>query len=134
MGLAETMLYAGRFEEAIELAKKAMHLNPYYHPRYLATLGLSYQMAGHHEEALRVNKEFRVRCEKWKCPPWWGRLRLAFTYIELGQENEARAHVSEVLRTQPDYSLEKYAKTLPFKDPAHSKRILDALSKAGLPG
>ena len=133
MSLADTMLYAGRFEEAIEHAKKAIHLNPYYHPRYLATLGRSYQMAGYHEEALRVYKEYRVRCEKWKCPPWWGRLMLASTYIELGQEDEARAHIAEVLRARPDYSLEKYAKTIPFKDPAHSKRILDALQKAGLP-
>jgi len=133
MSLADTMLYAGRFEEAIEHAKKAIQLNPYYHPRYLATLGRSYQMAGYHEEALRVYKEYRVRCEKWKCPPWWGRLMLASTYIELGQEDEARAHIAEVLRARPDYSLEKYAKTIPFKDPAHSKRILDALQKAGLP-
>jgi adenylate cyclase len=133
VGLAETMLYAGRFEEAIELVKKAMCLNPYYHPRYVFILGLSFQMAGHHEEALKTSKEYLTRCEKGEGDPLWAHIGLTEAYMKLGREEEAHAHAAEVLKINPYYSLERVRESLRFKDPKHTESYLDALRKAGLP-
>ena len=38
----------------------------------------------------------------------------------------------EVLRIDPDFSIEYFAKTSPIKDPADRKRLISALRKAGL--
>jgi adenylate cyclase len=59
-------------------------------------------------------------------------LGLAIVYSELGQEEEARAAVAEVLRLNPNFSLEGARQSGVFKDPATVERLLAALQKAGL--
>lgn len=49
-----------------------------------------------------------------------------------GKEAEARAEALEVLRINPNFSLERYAKVLPAKNQADIDRDVDALRKAGL--
>ena len=58
---------------------------------------------------------------------------LAATYIYLDREEEARAEAAEVLRINPKFSLERYAKRNPHKNKAAVERFIDALRKAGLP-
>jgi adenylate cyclase len=130
--LAETMYNVGRFEEAIVLVKKAMRLHPYYSAWYLSTLADSHAMAGHYEEALAVNKQLLDRSLKGEYPPLWVHVSLAANYIGLGQEKQARAHAAEVLRIDPNFSLEMWSKAIFFKYPSHLKRFLDYLRKAGL--
>jgi hypothetical protein len=50
----------------------------------------------------------------------------------LGQEEEAHAEAAEVLKIDPEFSLERYAKTLPFKNKADTDRYVGALRNAGL--
>jgi adenylate cyclase len=57
---------------------------------------------------------------------------LAVSYVRFGRDKEARAHAAEVMRINPNFSLETWRKTSFFKDPAHLERRLDALRKAGL--
>jgi tetratricopeptide (TPR) repeat protein len=57
---------------------------------------------------------------------------LAIIYSELGQEEEAQAEVAELLRVNPDLSLEWLRQMAPFKDLAVLERFLTALRKAGL--
>jgi adenylate cyclase len=130
--LAHTMHYAGRFEEAITLAKKAMRLTPYYPAWYLSILAQSCRMAGRYEEALAAYKQLLDRSRKGEVPPLWAHIGLAVTYMELGLEEEARAHAAEVMRIDPNFSLESWSKADFFKDPAHFERLLDTLRKAGL--
>jgi len=59
-------------------------------------------------------------------------LNLAGCYAELGRLEEARAEVAEVLRLNPNLSLEGLKQTVPFKDPADLERFLDGWRKAGL--
>ena len=59
-------------------------------------------------------------------------LPLAAVYSELGQEAEARAEAAEVLRLNPQFSLEVHKQRTPIKDPAVLERHLAALRKAGL--
>jgi tetratricopeptide (TPR) repeat protein len=62
------MTYAGRFEEAITLAKKALRLTPYYPAWYLSILGRAYQLSGRHEEALAAYKLLLDRSRKGEVP------------------------------------------------------------------
>jgi adenylate cyclase len=50
----------------------------------------------------------------------------------MGREKEARAVAEEVLRINPKFSLDYYAKTLPYKDQSEKDKIIDAMRKAGL--
>jgi adenylate cyclase len=130
--LAQTMAYAGRSEEAITLAKRAIRLSPYYSAWYLFVLGHSYQMAERYEEALAVYKVLLERSQKGELNPGGAHFVLAEVYIELGREEEARTHAAEVLRISPNYSLEIWRKSQFYKDSVHLEHRLDALRKAGL--
>ena len=61
-----------------------------------------------------------------------GNIGLTVTYSMMGRVEEARAQAAEVLRLNPKFSLERYAKTLRLKNPDDAKRYIDALRKAGL--
>jgi tetratricopeptide (TPR) repeat protein len=57
---------------------------------------------------------------------------LASTYNMAGREKEAREAAAEVLRINPKFSLEQFAKIHPYKDPAAKDRYIESLRKAGL--
>ena len=57
---------------------------------------------------------------------------LAMVYSELGQAAEAWVEATEVLRLNPQFSLEVHKQREPIKDPAVLERHLAALRKAGL--
>jgi hypothetical protein len=59
-------------------------------------------------------------------------LHLAAIYSELGREAEARAAAAEVLRLNPQFSLEVHKQRVPLKDPEMLERHIAALRKAGL--
>jgi hypothetical protein len=50
----------------------------------------------------------------------------------MGREKEARTEVAEVLRINPNFSLNYFVKTLSFKDQKVTNNLIDALRKAGL--
>jgi adenylate cyclase len=113
--LAHTMFYAGRFEEAITLAMKAMRLTPYYPAWYLSILAQSYEMAGRYEEALAAYKQLLDRSRKGEAPALWSHTGLVVLYMELGRQEDARAHAAEVMRINPNFSLEIWRKTVSLK-------------------
>jgi adenylate cyclase len=131
--LAYAMNFAGRFEEAIELGEKAVRLSPYSAPWYLMILNDAYRMAGSYEEALAVGKHYLNRCRKGECNPFMAHMGLAQTYIGLGRIEDARIHSVEMLKIDPDFSLDQARKVILFKDPAHKERALNDLRQAGLP-
>ena len=50
----------------------------------------------------------------------------------MGREKEAHAEATEVLRINPKFSLDYYAKANPYKDQSENERIVNSLRKAGL--
>ena len=131
--LAHTMTSAGRFEKAIELAEKALRLSPYSSAWYLMMIDDAYRMAGRYEEALAIGKQHLDRCLKGECEPFTAHMGLAATYVGLGRIEEARSHVTELLKIMPGLSLDKARKMISFKDSAHVELALGALRRAGLP-
>jgi adenylate cyclase len=128
-----TMDFAGRFEEAIPLCKNAMRLNPFYPARYLKTYGMSCLMADRKEEALTAFKELLERAQRGELPLLIPHLGLCAVYAELGKEKEARTHALEILKINPDFSVEEAKKVHRWRDPEYSERWLSSLRKAGLP-
>ncbi|MDD1766796.1 MAG: tetratricopeptide repeat protein [Candidatus Methanomethyliaceae archaeon] len=57
---------------------------------------------------------------------------LAATYSMMGRKNEARAEAEEVLRLNPKFSLDYFAKISVYKEQSVIDNIIDALRKAGL--
>jgi len=49
-----------------------------------------------------------------------------------GREDEARTQAAELLRIDPKFSLERFAKTLTYKNQTEIDRYIGALRKAGL--
>jgi len=126
--LAEVLNFAGQPEKAAGLAEKALRLNPTYPIFSLFELGWAYQLLGRYEEAITTLKKVVVHAPD----HLHAHMVLAVSHSELGQEEEARAEAAEILRINPDYSLEVDRQRAPFKDPAVSERVFAALRKAGL--
>jgi tetratricopeptide (TPR) repeat protein len=104
-----------------------MRLNPHYPAIYLFRLGLVYYLTGRYEEAITTLKRVLTRTPDFQ----HAHAFLAASYVELGQEEEARVVAAEVLRISPYFSLEVYRQRLPFNDPV-VKRVIAALRTAGL--
>jgi adenylate cyclase len=131
-GLAAIMHFSGKFDESIALVKNAMRLCPYYPAFYLRVLTGSYFLAGRYEEALAAGELLLARAQKGEFSPFLAHSDLAEVYIGLGEEDKARAHVEEMLKINPNYSLADVRKRMIYRDPAHLERRIDALRRAGL--
>jgi tetratricopeptide (TPR) repeat protein len=126
--LAEALSRVGRSEEAIGRVEQALHRKPYIADVHLTGVGTAYYFAGKPAEALAPLKQFLTRY-----PNILGaHLTLAAVYGELGKEAEARTETAEVLRLNPNFSLEVHKERAPIKDPAMLERHIAALRKAGL--
>ena len=59
-------------------------------------------------------------------------MNLAAAYSEASREEEAQAAAAEVLKINPNFSIERFGQRMPFQDPADLDRFLNALRLAGL--
>jgi tetratricopeptide (TPR) repeat protein len=130
--LATTYHYSGRFDESIALIKTAMRICPYYPALYLRSLTPSYLLTGRYDEAIETCKLMLDRSRKGEINPLFAHVYLAEAYVGLGQVDKARAQAEEVLKINPNFTLEKEKLLLSYKDVAHKERHLAALRKAGL--
>jgi len=119
---------AGRTEEAIPILEKAVSYSPIPLPRALSHLGIVYRMARRYEEAVTVCRKV-IQIEPNYIFP---HLTLAATYSEMGEMEEARAEIREVLRINPKYNVKLVPKSFPWKDQNELDRLADSLRNAGL--
>jgi TolB-like protein/class 3 adenylate cyclase/Flp pilus assembly protein TadD len=129
--LGDFLRRSGRPAEAIKLLNKAIRLEPYYPPDYLAWLGHCYFDLGEYEEAIRVLNE-GVAQEPDYLP---FHLFLAQSYAMLDRQDEAKAQVAEILRLNPAFTVSEYEAymSLSIKKSAYLEPDLIAQRKAGLP-
>ena len=125
---ATILTYAGRPEEAIPMFQKAIRLNPFGPGWYYLGFGIALQNRRRFEEAVSAYKKALQLSPDYI----FTHFGLAVTYSMMGREKEAHAETAEVLRINPKFSLDYYAKILPYKDPSQSDKAINALRKAGL--
>jgi len=121
--------YAGRIQESISLSEKAIRLNPLGPTHFFYNYGVALRDSGRIEDAITAFKKAIERAPNYLRP----HRELAAAYIMSGRDQEAHAEVAEVLRINPNSSVEKYVKGSWFKDQERTKTSAQALRKAGLP-
>jgi adenylate cyclase len=126
--LSLALKYASRPKEAITMCKEAIRLNPFPPGFYYQSLTNSYCLTGQYEEAITAGKE-ATRVEPNNLT---ARAFLTAAYSLHGQEEEARIEAAEVLRINPKFSVDYWAKTMPYKNEVDKELIIAALRKAGL--
>ena len=57
---------------------------------------------------------------------------LAACYGQLGEAHQAKAEWDAALAANPDFSLERRRRVLPYKDPDAFERLVEGLRRAGL--
>jgi adenylate cyclase len=119
--------WAGRAEEAIPYIQNAIRLNPLPDAEYFIPLTVAYRDSGQYDKAIEASKKVLQR----EPNSQWAYIHMAVSYIRLGRDEEARAAAAEILRLNPKFSLEPYAKILPFPKPV-ADRVIEDLRKAGL--
>jgi adenylate cyclase len=126
-GLA--LMYAGRAAEALEAFALSKRLDPHYPSIVLHYLAQANFSLGNCGTAAKQLLERIARTPGTDS----SRMMLAACYGHLGRVEEARAAWAELLKVNPDFSLEQRERVLPYKDPRDFARIADGLAKAGLP-
>jgi adenylate cyclase len=120
---------AGRPQEAIPVLQRCLRLSPVpVHSRVLGILADSYNALGHFKEAIAT---YERALHIYGPDELMTHLGLATAYARMGRENEARAEGAEVMRIDPEFSLERFIKSLPY-DQSRKDSTADALRVAGL--
>ncbi len=118
----------GRPEEALPLNQKAIRLNPLGSTTGYRELGDTLRDTGRFAEAVSAYKK-AIQLEANNI---MAHVALATTYSMMGREKEAHAEAAEVLRINPKFSVDSYAKIQAYKDQSQNDKIVNALRKAGL--
>jgi len=126
--LGFVLLNSGRPQEAISALKNHKRLNPIPSQQYYLQLVTAYRLSGQYKEVIETGKE-ALRHVPNNINIY---LQLTATYSMMGHEEEARAAAAEVMKINPKFSLEWYAKTIYFKNQNDIDKTIDALRKAGL--
>ncbi|MEE9367291.1 MAG: tetratricopeptide repeat protein, partial [Pontiella sp.] len=116
--------YTGRYQEAVASVKRAMRLNPHHPDWYWQELGHAFYVDGQYTNAIRAFNRIAKLVE-------FDYAYLAACCVALGENEQAKSHITELLRLKPDASVRYYEKTQPFKNDADLERFIDALRKAG---
>ena len=95
----------------------------------MGTLGVAHRLTGNLSEA-----EMDLRSAISRDPQSFeSRLNLIAVLLERGKEGEARANATEFLSLNPDFSIQIFSVTQPFKNAADLEHLIAHLRNAGLP-
>jgi len=118
----------GRLEEAIKIYQKAFRLNPMPPSRYYAHVGLCNLLLGQNQKAIDNYKQaININPKN-----LWAHVGLTAAYIQGGREKEARGEALEVLKINPEYSVDHHESSPLWKKQEHKKQYFQLLRKAGL--
>jgi adenylate cyclase len=119
----------GRWEESALYAEKSIRLNPFPGAYVYFILGRAYFMTGQYDESIAICKKALKVSPNFLA----AHLYLAASYSSLDRNADAIAAAKEVIRINPKFTIESYAKRLLYKNKADIDREVNALRKAGLP-
>ena len=126
--LGHVLFSSSLYSEAISAFEKSIRFDPI--PPYVTLNGLAHSLrvVGRYEEAVVIFKKLLQ-----KLPDnLIGQLGLTATYSMMGRDADARAQAKEVLRIDPNFSVDSFSKRVFYKNKDDWNRYMDALRKAGL--
>jgi tetratricopeptide (TPR) repeat protein len=130
--LACALALSGQADAALEAARRAMRMSPLdpFNSHNLVFAGVAHETAERYTDALAcLHSALRERPNHLAA-----RRHLATCYVCLGQLDEARRIISELLRLQPNSSIKRDAYGYAaFARSSDQERYVGALRKAGLP-
>jgi adenylate cyclase len=131
MQLSFTLGWLGKWEESVSAGEKSIRLSPFPGAAPFWALGRAYLMTGQYDESIATWK--RALSVSPNFLP--GYIYLAACYSSMGRDKEAENAAKEVLKRNPKFNIDSYAKrlSLAIKNDSDIERISDALRKAGLP-
>ena len=125
--MGSMLSYLGRAEEGLTWLKRAREIDSYFDPAwYWFTIG-------HANLALRRYTDALAAFEHPAARPFQVSAYMAACHARMGATNKARPLATECLRNKPDFSIVRWMKKEPFKDPADAARLAESLRIAGLP-
>lgn len=127
LGLIHT--WSDNAELGVNLLKRAFRLNPNPPTHYYQFLAMAYSKIGQHEKAINLLEQALSDDPDHLSSS----LTLVFSYCSLNRKEEAHKAVDEVLRINPNFSLDYFAKMYPDKNQESIEILIKALRKAGLP-
>ena len=127
--LSFALMYAGRYEDAIQHIRAAMALNPFSPGWYRNSLCRSLIFLDRLEEALPVANQI-LSSEPEFLYAW---LYRAYVLQRLDRRDEAREAVREIIRLTPMFGSRHLSRLLPHLGPAELNRFAEVLGAAGLP-
>ena len=131
-GLADSLAYEGRYDEAIERFKKAIELSPNDPQRWAF---LTYGALAHiFKRDYRTAIEWSDRASEIPNCQFWTKAHKVVALAYLGERDRAKAQVEKLLRERPQFSVAFARKKLFYvKDKEQLKMYLDGLQLAGVP-
>jgi adenylate cyclase len=103
-----------------------MRLNPYHPQRFWNHLGRAHYTARQYSEAVALlSRIARPECTH--------HALLAASLAQLGDKTAAGAHVQEVLRMDPGFSIQRFLSTWHYQLDSDRNHLREGLVKAGLP-
>ena len=120
------MTWLGRPEEAIELIKQAMKLNPYHPPRFWGHLGRAYYSGQHYSKAVsaigHIAEPDVLQCSF-----------LAASHACLEDISQATRYVDAALRQNSDLTIKELMTMQHYGQNEDIEHFRNGLSKAGFP-
>jgi adenylate cyclase len=117
-------------ERAVQVLETHMRLDPFYVPLAPHWLGLAHYALKQYPEALAALSECVLRAPNYGAVHVW----LAATHARLGRMDAARAEAAKALELDPDFTIEKVAKsTIAFKRDEDAENCFEGMRRAGLP-
>ena len=127
--LGAILNFSGKPDLAIKLLNRAIRLNPITPPNYYTFLGIAYLIKKQYEKTIALAK----KCHIISPDQFHAYLISAASYSFLNRKEEAHNAAKQILRIDPNFSVNHYGLMLPYKDQEYLNSYLDALRKAGLP-
>ena len=128
-GLGHVLYIAGEPEQAIDIYKRAMRMNPSNKGWLSWSLAEAQLVAGHYEDAIETSNRSATRQPDHVIP----HIHLTAAYDAVGRLEEAQAEAAKVLQIDPKFTVSAWMKSRLLKDPADTERYANLLLKAGLP-
>ena len=122
-------IYGGQPLAAVPHIEQAIRLDPLYKHQCIHFLGSAYLVAGDFEAAAALFKERIQLSPKTDL----SRAFLAVALGHLGKAEEAGLVWRELMEINPKYSFAEHVGRLPFRDQTDVDRLVEGLSKAGIP-